>query len=100
MKPTANYAAHLADPDLSVHHIHPLFDCVDIASSSFYQWSQILQVIVPTVSAFTVAQGDEPSSTGINNASRRAEKEREGMTCPICLGDPVAPRMTKCGHVS
>ncbi|GHJ86646.1 hypothetical protein NliqN6_3048 [Naganishia liquefaciens] len=81
MKPTANYAAHLADPDL------------------FYQWPQILQVIVPTVSALAVAQGDEPSSSGINNAPRRAEKEREGMTCPICLGDPVAPRMTKCGHI-
>lgn len=72
----------------------------DIAVDSFYQWPQILQVIVPTVSALAVAQGDEPSSSGVNNALGRGEREREGMTCPICLGEPVTPRMTKCGHVS
>jgi hypothetical protein len=31
---------------------------------------------------------------------RRMEEERRGRMCPICLGKPVAGRMTKCGHVS
>ena len=30
---------------------------------------------------------------------RRMEEERRGRMCPICLGKPVAGRMTKCGHV-
>lgn len=30
----------------------------------------------------------------------RKEQEEEAFKCPICLGKPVAGRMTKCGHVS
>lgn len=97
-----SYAAHLADPDV------------------FFDWPNILQVIVPTVSALTLAQGDDlPSVTddgGLQARSgsgrigdsgltpgdllrARREREREGMSCPICLGHPVAGRITKCGHI-
>ena len=31
---------------------------------------------------------------------QRMEEEKRGRMCPICLGKPVAGRMTKCGHVS
>ncbi|KAJ9119677.1 hypothetical protein QFC22_003387 [Naganishia vaughanmartiniae] len=72
MNPTGNYAAHFTDPDL------------------FFPWQQILQVIVPTTSALALAEGHEPSSRS---------STAEGMTCPICLGHPIAPRMTKCGHI-
>lgn len=83
------------------------------ARCSFFNWSSVLQVLVPTMSALSLAQGDEPSSLLPSSASytglasgqvdperkMRKEKEREGMSCPICLGPPVAGRMTKCGHV-
>ncbi|EIW65957.1 hypothetical protein TREMEDRAFT_21230, partial [Tremella mesenterica DSM 1558] len=70
LKPTEvlSYGAHSADPDISLH------------------WPHILQVLVPTFSAFSVAQGHVPI-------------ERQGRMCPICLSKPVAPRMTKCGHI-
>ena len=28
-----------------------------------------------------------------------ASSESQGASCPICLSDPVAPRMAKCGHI-
>jgi hypothetical protein len=82
-----------------------------IVNIRFFNWSSILQVIVPTVSALSQAQGDESSTLHLTSGSNtyttgdperrlRKEKEREGTTCPICLGRPVAGRMTKCGHVS
>lgn len=49
-----------------------------------------MQVIIPRSSALAhaAATGDAPT-------------RGEGLTtCPICLSFPVAPRMTKCGHVS
>ena len=109
LKPTEtlSYGAHFADPDISLH------------------WPHILQVLVPTFSAYSVAQGlvsSDPSSShthdevelsgsldeaeiegmGEEDAEkrRRMEEERRGRMCPICLGKPVAGRMTKCGHVS
>lgn len=44
---------------------------------------------------------DELSSLGEEAAQtrRRMEEERRGRMCPICLGKPVAGRMTKCGHI-
>ncbi|RXK39055.1 hypothetical protein M231_03679 [Tremella mesenterica] len=77
LKPTEvlSYGAHFADPDISLH------------------WPHILQVLVPTFSAFSVAQGHVSSDP----AGR--EVERQGRMCPICLSKPVAPRMTKCGHI-
>ncbi|KAK4683693.1 hypothetical protein P7C73_g6539, partial [Tremellales sp. Uapishka_1] len=107
LKPTqsASYGAHFADPDISLH------------------WPNILQVLVPTFSALSVAQGlvssdpsgsrsrraqeiseaswDEEEVDGEESAERRRriEEEKMGRSCPICLGKPVAGRMTKCGHI-
>ncbi|KAG8754756.1 hypothetical protein FRC12_011097 [Ceratobasidium sp. 428] len=65
MKPTGDYTVHFADPDI------------------FFQWEDILQVLIPRSSAFASAG---TAAEGIT-------------TCPICLSPPTAPRMTKCGHV-
>jgi hypothetical protein len=82
-----------------------------------------LQILVPTFSAFSVAQGyvssdpnqirhTEDLDHSLEDAEldamgeeaaerrRRIEEEKQGRTCPICLSKPVAARMTKCGHVS
>ncbi|OCF37443.1 alkylbase DNA N-glycosylase [Kwoniella heveanensis BCC8398] len=108
LKPTEtlSYGAHFADPDISLH------------------WGHILQVLVPTFSAFSVAQGYVTSDSQGNSSTnphalgasfdsvdlegmgeeaadrrRKSEDERRGRMCPICLGKPVAGRMTKCGHI-
>lgn len=91
LKPTdvVGYGAHFADPDISLH------------------WPNILQVLVPTFSAYSVAQGFVSSDVEDDDAAgeeaaerrRRVEEERQGRSCPICLSKPVAGRMTKCGHV-
>ncbi|KAF8808007.1 hypothetical protein BYT27DRAFT_7139655 [Phlegmacium glaucopus] len=71
MNPTGDYTVHFADPDI------------------FFQWQDILQVIIPRSSALASAA-----------ASGKLCTQEEGYTtCPICLSPPTAPRMTKCGHV-
>ncbi|KAK7063738.1 hypothetical protein R3P38DRAFT_2593500 [Favolaschia claudopus] len=71
MNPNGDYTVHFADPDI------------------FFQWQDILQVIIPRSSALaSAAAGGE-----------RASQEEGHTTCPICLSPPTAPRMTKCGHV-
>ncbi|KII93996.1 hypothetical protein PLICRDRAFT_88274 [Plicaturopsis crispa FD-325 SS-3] len=71
MNPTGDYTVHFADPDI------------------FFQWHDILQVIMPRSSALaSAAAGHE--HTG---------KDEGHITCPICLSPPTAPRMTKCGHI-
>ncbi|CAE6416528.1 unnamed protein product [Rhizoctonia solani] len=65
MKPSGDYTVHFADPDI------------------FFQWEDILQILVPRSSAFASAG---TAAEGVT-------------TCPICLSPPTAPRMTKCGHV-
>ncbi|CAA7268033.1 unnamed protein product [Cyclocybe aegerita] len=71
MNPTGDYTVHFADPDI------------------FFQWHDILQVVVPRSSALAAAA-----------ASGELATQEEGYTtCPICLSPPAAPRMTKCGHV-
>ncbi|KAF5385299.1 hypothetical protein D9615_001179 [Tricholomella constricta] len=70
MDPTGDYTVHFADPDI------------------FFQWQDILQVIVPRSSALASA-----------SASAQLDKGEGNTTCPICLSPPTAPRMTKCGHV-
>ncbi|CAE7230436.1 unnamed protein product [Rhizoctonia solani] len=65
MKPTGDYTVHFADPDI------------------FFQWEDIMQILVPRSSAFASAG---TAAEGVT-------------TCPICLSPPTAPRMTKCGHV-
>ncbi|GAA5840614.1 hypothetical protein JCM11251_004167 [Rhodosporidiobolus azoricus] len=73
VKPDKDYTAHFADPDLHL------------------DWADILQVILPTSSSAlstvtTGARNDQGSESGKS-------------ACPICLSEPTAPRMTKCGHV-
>ncbi|KLO07707.1 hypothetical protein SCHPADRAFT_909229 [Schizopora paradoxa] len=71
MKPTGDYTVHFADPDI------------------YFQWQDILQVIIPRYSALEAAAGKHGD-----------QADGEGLTtCPICLSTPSAPRMTKCGHV-
>ncbi|CAE6442547.1 hypothetical protein ACGC1H_007551 [Rhizoctonia solani] len=65
MNPTGDYTVHFADPDI------------------FFQWEDILQILIPRSSAFASAG---TAAEGVT-------------TCPICLSPPTAPRMTKCGHV-
>ncbi|KAF5323487.1 hypothetical protein D9611_005524 [Ephemerocybe angulata] len=68
MNPTGDYTVHFADPDI------------------FFQWNDILQVIVPRSSPFAGGASEEDGGAGHT-------------TCPICLSPPTAPRMTKCGHI-
>ncbi|KAJ6520381.1 hypothetical protein C8R45DRAFT_58995 [Mycena sanguinolenta] len=68
MNPNGDYTVHFADPDI------------------FFQWQDILQVIIPRSSALASASEHTGSNEGLT-------------TCPICLSPPTAPRMTKCGHV-
>ncbi|KAJ3534920.1 hypothetical protein NM688_g7058 [Phlebia brevispora] len=71
MNPSGDYTVHFADPDI------------------YFQWHDILQIIVPRSSALASASGSLVQAT-----------HEEGVTsCPICLSPPTAPRMTKCGHV-
>ncbi|KAF9532079.1 hypothetical protein CPB83DRAFT_786052 [Crepidotus variabilis] len=71
MNPSGDYTVHFADPDI------------------FFQWQDILQVIIPRSSLLASAAASSELST-----------QEEGLTfCPICLSPPTAPRMTKCGHV-
>ncbi|KAF9011070.1 hypothetical protein BDQ17DRAFT_1345414 [Cyathus striatus] len=77
MDPTGDYTVHFADPDMHVSALLP-----------FFQWHDILQVIIPRSSALASATSGERSS-----------QEEGATTCPICLSPPTAPRMTKCGHV-
>lgn len=72
MNPSGDYTVHFADPDI------------------FFQWHDILQVIIPRSSALASAAA----------AGGEHVVQEEGIkTCPICLSPPTAPRMTKCGHV-
>lgn len=59
---------------------------------SFFQWPDILQVIIPRSSALAYA-----ATTGENPLFAQDDAQTN---CPICLSPPSAPRMTKCGHVS
>ncbi|KAJ7455923.1 hypothetical protein B0H11DRAFT_2066296 [Mycena galericulata] len=71
MNPNGDYTVHFADPDI------------------FFQWHDILQVIIPRSSALASAAA----------SGEQYGKDEGHTTCPICLSPPTAPRMTKCGHV-
>ncbi|BGP38301.1 hypothetical protein JCM10450v2_002247 [Rhodotorula kratochvilovae] len=72
VKPDKDYTAHFADPDIHL------------------DWADILQVILPTgggaLNAVTTGRLDQGGEGG-------------KPACPICLSEPTAARMTKCGHV-
>ncbi|KAJ3575247.1 hypothetical protein NP233_g1231 [Leucocoprinus birnbaumii] len=73
MSPNGDYTVHFADPDI------------------YFQWSDILQVIIPrsSVLASAAATGEHPLLA----------QDDSQTNCPICLSPPTAPRMTKCGHI-
>ncbi|KAJ7762393.1 hypothetical protein DFH07DRAFT_409769 [Mycena maculata] len=71
MNPNGDYTVHFADPDI------------------FFQWQDILQVIIPRSSALASAAA----------SGEQIGRDEGHTTCPICLSPPTAPRMTKCGHV-
>ncbi|KAJ9479148.1 RING-finger protein MAG2 [Pseudozyma hubeiensis] len=75
VKPTGDYTAYFADPDI------------------YLNWADILQVVIPTSSALAGVGSSAPIS------DQPLEPAHEGAACPICLSPPTAPRMTKCGHV-
>ncbi|GAA5841757.1 hypothetical protein JCM3766R1_005172 [Sporobolomyces carnicolor] len=79
VKPDKDYTAHFADPDIHL------------------DWSDILQVILPTSSSAL----STVSTSGIDQAVDGESGRKGGAipTCPICLSEPTAARMTKCGHV-
>lgn len=76
LKPTGDYTAHFADPDI------------------FFEWPDVLQVIIPTTSALT-----QTAKASIDHHSTDSDSQSTIPTCPICLSVPTAARMTKCGHV-
>ncbi|GAA6009508.1 hypothetical protein JCM11491_003583 [Sporobolomyces phaffii] len=79
VKPDKDYTAHFADPDIHL------------------DWTDILQVILPTSSSAL----STVSTSGIDQAVDGESGRKGGAipTCPICLSEPTAARMTKCGHV-
>ncbi|GAA5868539.1 hypothetical protein JCM8547_003179 [Rhodosporidiobolus lusitaniae] len=73
VKPDKDYTAHFADPDLHL------------------DWPDILQVILPTTSS---------ALRTVTTGARMDQASEDGKSaCPICLSEPTAARMTKCGHV-
>lgn len=76
VKPDKLYLSQLADPDL------------------YHAWEDVLQVIVPTSSALSTA-----STSTIDQPVGRDQEGGAVPTCPICLSEPTAARMSKCGHV-
>ena len=86
MKPSGDYTVHFADPDMYVIAFQAISMVSTLRLFRYFQWVDILQVIVPRTSAIA--------------AAGRSDMQDEGATtCPICLSQPNAPRMTKCGHV-
>ncbi|CEQ42246.1 SPOSA6832_04029, partial [Sporobolomyces salmonicolor] len=79
VKPDKDYTAHFADPDVHL------------------DWCDILQVILPTASSALPTV----STSGLDQAVDGSTSRKGGAipTCPICLSEPTAARMTKCGHV-
>lgn len=88
MNPTGDYTVHFADPDMCVFVMHYRASHSNVPNS-FFQWHDILQVIIPRTSALASAA-----------SSGESELDEGNTSCPICLSPPTAPRMTKCGHVS
>lgn len=75
LKPTGDYTVHLADPDIRFH------------------WPDILQVIV-NLSTSLPRISSQPHTFDL-----ATDLTSEKHACPICLSEPTAARMTKCGHI-
>ncbi|KAK4058381.1 hypothetical protein OIO90_000539 [Microbotryomycetes sp. JL221] len=76
VRPDKDYTAYFADPDIRL------------------DWAaDVLQVILPTSASAL-------SSVALTTIDQPVDNDSNGIpTCPICLSEPTAPRMTKCGHV-
>jgi hypothetical protein len=90
MNPTGDYTVHFADPDMYAPVIFSSNVLMIHSFCRFFQWQDILQVIIPRSSALAYAAAD----------GEKSSQDEGHTTCPICLSPPAAPRMTKCGHVS
>lgn len=91
MNPNGDYTVHFADPDMYISNLNVLISRrTDLFIHSFFQWHDILQVIIPRSSALASVTAPGELSVDVEGHT----------TCPICLSPPTAPRMTKCGHVS
>ncbi|GAA5976957.1 hypothetical protein JCM10908_005691 [Rhodotorula pacifica] len=78
VKPDKDYTVQFADPDIHL------------------DWPDVLQVILPT----SASALSSVSTTKLDQVVDGDSGAKSAMpACPICLSEPVAPRMTKCGHV-
>ncbi|KWU42574.1 hypothetical protein RHOSPDRAFT_21023, partial [Rhodotorula sp. JG-1b] len=78
VKPDKDYTVHFADPDIHI------------------DWPDVLQVILPT----SASALSSVATTKLDQSVAGDSGTSSGVpACPICLSEPVAPRMTKCGHV-
>ncbi|EFP77445.1 uncharacterized protein PGTG_03401 [Puccinia graminis f. sp. tritici CRL 75-36-700-3] len=75
LKPTGDYTVHFADPDIR------------------FNWPDILQVIV-NHSTHLHTVSNHPQTSDLD-----PDLPFEKHACPICLSEPTAARMTKCGHI-
>ncbi|KAH9472917.1 hypothetical protein MJO29_000003 [Puccinia striiformis f. sp. tritici] len=75
LKPTGDYTVYFADPDIR------------------FNWPDILQVIVNLSTSLPTISAHPQTADSDSHAS--SEKH----ACPICLSEPTAGRMTKCGHI-
>lgn len=63
--------------------------------------SSVALAIPEGVQSKEASRAASPSGDGATDGDGEQEEEmgeEGGWTCPICLGVPVAPRVTKCGH--
>lgn len=103
LKPTGDYTVHFADreywlvsdthgsggntTDLQKHRgLTTTLPVADI----YFNWPDVLQVLVPTSSVLPGAAQTIEGPSSVDSLLP---------SCPICLSEPVAPRMTKCGHI-
>ncbi|KAH9440836.1 hypothetical protein Pst134EA_032991 [Puccinia striiformis f. sp. tritici] len=75
LKPTGDSTVYFADPDIR------------------FNWPDILQVIVNLSTSLPTISAHPQTADSDSHAS--SEKH----ACPICLSEPTAGRMTKCGHI-
>ena len=69
--PRADYKAQSTDADIHI------------------DWENVLQILVSPQSQLVLSSQSQPL----------VQSDSRLVVCPICLQAPVAPRMTKCGHI-
>ena len=68
-----DYTAHFADPDI------------------FFEWPDVLQVIIPTASALS----STIAASSLDHSHDESDLQPSIPTCPICLSVPTAARMVR-----